>query len=394
MNTPAKPYVSNDASALPCPPRSRLRSEAQKEWAGIGRWLLASAVFWTAVGLVFALPQLTVTNGWQRPFYTSLAAWWSWGLLTPVIRAIDRHLPFTSRQLSKRLLAHVPLGLLLTIAYVYLSTALSAGFGLVGWTKLIDPLMLVTALQGGFVWGLLVYALIVGVLQVSLYQRHYVSAELHVERLQRSFSEARLNTLRMQLDPHFLFNALNTISSQVVRDATLARDMIEHLGELLRLSLDPRSRYEVRLDEEMTLLDHYLAIQRIRFGDRLKIEVDIPAELGEALVPSLLMQPLVENAIRHGIASRAAGGAISITAWRAGERLEIRVRDNGVGLPEGGLSGNRLGVGLSVTRERVESFRPVGTGQMTIRTRPEGGTEVTLSLPLRHAGPEDDHAAG
>lgn len=369
-------------------------SGTRKEWAGVGRWLLAGAVFWTVVGLVFALPQLTVAGAWRRPFYTSLAAWWSWGLLTPVIGAIDRQLPFTSRQLSRRLLAHVPIGLLSTIVYVYLSTALSAGLGLVAWPRLADPQMLVAALQGGFVWGLLVYALIVGVLQVSHYQRHYVSAELRVERLQRSFSEARLNTLRMQLDPHFLFNALNTISSQVVSDATLARDMIEHLGELLRLSLDPRSRYEVRLDEEMTLLDHYLAIQRIRFGDRLRIDVDIPAGLGEVLVPSLLMQPLVENAIRHGIAPRAAGGTIGIGAWQAGGRLEIRVRDDGVGLPEGGLPDNRLGVGLSVTRERVESFRPAGTGRMMVRTRPEGGTEVTLSLPLRHADPGEDHAAG
>ena len=366
-----------------------MTSGAGTGWARTGGRFLGGAVFWTSVGLVFALPQLSMAGTGQRPLWASLASWWSWGLLTPAIGAIDHRLPFTSRQLWQRLLAQVPIGLLLTIGYVYLSTVLLAGFGLVAWAKLADPQMLVDALRGGFVWGLLVYALIVGVLQVSLYHRRYVSAELHVERLQRSFSEARLNTLRMQLDPHFLFNALNTISSQVVSDATLARDMIEHLGELLRLSLDPRSRYEVSLGEEMTLLDHYVAIQMIRFGDRLKIDVDIAAGLGSVLVPSLLMQPLVENAIRHGIAPRAAGGAILITAWQAGDRLEIRVCDDGVGLPPGGSANDRLGVGLSVTRERIESFRPAGTGRMSIRSRLEGGTEVTLSLPLRHADPHE-----
>lgn len=369
----------------------RMTSGTRTRWAGAGRWVVGGAVFWSAIGLVFALPQLTVAGTWQRPLLASLASWWSWGLLTPVIGAVDRRLPFTSRQLSRRLLAQAPIGLLLTVAYVYLSTALSAGFGLVAWAKLTHPQMLLDALRGGFVWGLLVYALIVGVLQVSLYHSRYVSAELHVERLQRSFSEARLNTLRMQLDPHFLFNALNTISSQVARDAPLARDMIHHLGELLRLSLDPRSRHEVGLDEEMTLLNHYLAIQMIRFGDRLKIEIDVPAALGSVLVPSLLMQPLVENAIRHGIAPRAAGGTIKLMAWQAGDRLEIRVCDNGVGLPPGGLADSRLGVGLSVTRERVEGFRPAGTGRLIVRPGPEGGTEVSLFLPLRRANPDDAH---
>ena len=139
----------------------------------------------------------------------------------------------------------------------------------------------------------------------------------------------------MQLDPHFLFNALNTISSQVERDPKLARGMIEHLGDLLRLSLESKDRQEVPLAEEMAFLEHYLAIQKIRFGDHLRIETQIAPEVKYASVPCLFVQPLVENAIRHGISRRASGGTVTVSAQRDGNRLDIRVLDDGVGLPAG-----------------------------------------------------------
>lgn len=365
------------------------------------RWVLPGALFWTAIGVVFALPQLALAGhrpglwspAWSGPLAASLATWWAWGLLTPAIIGLDHLLPFGSRDVARRVLAHAVIAPLVTVAYVYLSTILMAGFGVARWSRLADPRLVGDALRGGFVWGLLVYGLIVGVLQAVLAHRRYVSAELRMERLERSFSEARLNTLRMQLDPHFLFNALNTISSQVVRDATLARDMIEHLGELLRLSLDPRSRHEVRLEQEMALLDHYLAIQAIRFGDRLTITLDIPSGVRQALVPSLVMQPLVENAIRHGLAPRATGGTITVTARRVGDRLDLRVCDDGIGLPPGWALDPGQGLGLPVTRERVAGFHPAGTGSLRVAPRTGGGTEVALSLPFRLRADERDHAA-
>ena len=175
--------------------------------------------------------------------------------------------------------------------------------------------------------------LIVGVAQVYLYRQRYASAQLQMERLERNFSEARLNSLRMQLDPHFLFNTLNAISAQVSTDPKLARRMIEHLGELLRVSLGPQSRQEVPLAEEVNFLERYLAIQKIRFGEKLQIHIQMPSGVREALVPSLFLQPLVENAIRHGISSRAAGGRIDVSVGRASDQLEVRILDDGVGLP-------------------------------------------------------------
>ena len=151
-----------------------------------------------------------------------------------------------------------------------------------------------------------------------------------MERLQRNFSEARLNAFRMQLDPHFLFNALNTVSSQAEREPKLARRMIEHLGDLLCLSLNSQGVQEISLAEELAFLDHYLAIQMIRFGDALRIEMRIAPDVKDALVPSLFIQLLVENAIRHGISKRDRGGSIILSAQRFEERLVIQVLDDGV----------------------------------------------------------------
>ena len=215
---------------------------------------------------------------------------------------------------------------------------------------------------------------------------------MRLERLEKNFSEARLNALRTQLEPHFLFNALNTISSQVERDPKLARGMIEHLGDLLRLSLESKDRQEVPLAEEMAFLEHYLAIQKIRFGDHLRIETQIAPEVKYASVPCLFVQPLVENAIRHGISRRASGGTVIVSAHRAGNRLDIRVLDDGVGLPAGWTLENSGGVGLSVTRQRVAGLYPDGGTCFAVNRRASGGTEVEISLPLRWTG-KDAHAA-
>ena len=189
----------------------------------------------------------------------------------------------------------------------------------------------------------------------------------------------------MQLDPHFLFNALNTISSQVERDPRLARTMIEHLGDLLRLSLDARGRQEIPLAEELAFLDHYIAIQKIRFAENLRIEIQIAPEVKYALVPCLIVQPLVENAIRHGISQRASGGTVTVTAERDRNQARIRVLDDGVGLPPGWALEESSGTGLSVTRERILGLHPNGNSRFSVRAREGGGTEVEISLPLRFA---------
>ncbi len=349
------------------------------------RWLhlVAAACFWTAIGFLFALPHLR-HGGWRQPLLESLGGWWSWGLLTPVIVAADRALPIPDRRLPARVLLHLlVLGPLATCCVVALSAVLDAAMGAAPWSRLLDGRMLSDAIQGALLWGMVVYCLVVGVWQAHQGQQRYLAAELRMQRLERSFSEARLAALRMQLDPHFLFNALNTISAQVVREPRLARRMIEHLGDLLRASLDAGNRQEVCLADEIAFLDHYLAIQKIRFAGNLRVELDVQPEVEQAIVPSLFMQPLVENAIRHGISPCASGGAVTVTARRVDDRLEIRVRDDGVGLPQGWSLAAGSGLGLSVTRERIAALHPGDAGRLAVRERDGGGTEVSLSLPFR-----------
>jgi LytS/YehU family sensor histidine kinase len=272
---------------------------------------------------------------------------------------------------------------IVTILYGYVANLMGAFFNPHIWSVLASPRFLATLFQG-LLWSWLVYWVIFGVHQTFRYYQHYLASELRVARMERSSSEARLNALRMQLDPHFLFNALNTISAQVECDPRLARTMIEHLGDLLRLSLDARDRQEIPLAEELAFLDHYVAIQKIRFAENLRIEIQVDSDVKYALVPGLIVQPLVENAIRHGISRRASGGTVTVTAER-GANLEIRVADDGVGLPPGWTLEASLGTGLSVTRERILGLHPGGNSRFSVRPRNGGGTEVQISLPLRFA---------
>ena len=360
-------------------------------WVMSNRWSCWLLIFllWSILGLLFALPNLSASN-WARPLRGSMAQWWAWGLVTPLIFWVDERLPFQERQLGKRILAQLLPSLAITTLYVYVFAAVRAVLGLAGWNSLAGMSLIAAAYRGGILWNLLVYWLIFGARQTYRYHEHYVASELRLAQMEHSFFQARLNALRMQLDPHFLFNALNTISSQVERDPRLARSMIEHLGDLLRLSLDARDKQEVPLAEEMAFLDHYLAIQRIRFGSSLRIDTNVAPEVKFALVPSLIVQPLVENAIRHGISCRASGGSLLVSAQRSADRVEIRVTDDGVGLPPGWTLESSSGLGLSVTRERIAGLYPDGSSHFAVTRRSGGGTEVEISLPLRLMN-EDAH---
>lgn len=368
-------------------------SMAGKQWVKSrpGHIVLA-AVAWTILGCVFALPDLSSDTNKRHALLLSLTLWWCWGIATPLILWVDRQISVSRKQLGRRVLAHLIPSLLVTSFYVYLLGAIRTAFGMGEWVGLAGISFLADSLRDMFLWDWLIYWLILGAWQAYRYYDHYIASELRLERLERNFSEARLNALRMQLEPHFLFNALNTISSQVERDPKLARRMIEHLGDLLRLSLESKDRQEIPLAEEMAFLEHYLAIQKIRFGDNLRIETQIAPEVKYASVPCLFVQPLVENAIRHGISRRASGGTVIVSAQQVGDRLDIRVLDDGVGLPAGWTLENSGGVGLSVTRQRVAGLYPDGEGCFAVNRRASGGTEVEVLLPLRWIG-KDDHAA-
>ncbi len=212
----------------------------------------------------------------------------------------------------------------------------------------------------------------------------YGEAAREREQLEVRLARAQLERLKHQLQPHFLFNALNTITALIPIDARAAERTVHGLGELLRLSLDGRADQEVRLHYELELLGHYVDIQRLRFQDRLTVRVDVDPMTRRAFVPNLLLQPLVENAIRHGIGPRAAGGVVDVRATCVDDRLCVRVADNGVGAlrPATGGAPAREGIGLGNTRERLR-YLYGEHHRMTITTAPGEGFVVDIDLPFR-----------
>lgn len=378
---------------------TRIEAMSSSRWSAVNRvvgTMTGQAVMLvlgsTLVGMFFSL-DMAGDLGWKRSIQQSLAQFWGWGLLLPFIVYLDRRLSFTWKQLGRRAVAHFFAGLAITAIYIYVFFAFRVLVGERHW-DLLKPASTFREGWGWYIWSMLVYWAIVGTALAVRYYRQYLSSELRLERMERSLAEARLNALRMQLDPHFLFNALNTISSHVERNPKLTRRMIEHLGDLLRMSLECKDRQEVPLSEEMSFLEHYLEIQRIRFGSHLQVKLQIDPAVRFASVPSLLLQPLVENAIRHGISRRGGGGTVTVVAHPDGATLFISVLDDGVGLPDGWSLETCEGLGLSVTRERIAGLHPNGNSSFSVHSRQQGGTAVEIKLPLRTLGEEaSEHAA-
>jgi LytS/YehU family sensor histidine kinase len=223
-----------------------------------------------------------------------------------------------------------------------------------------------------------IYFLVLGASQVSDLYREARRRAVAEARLQTLLERARGDLLRMQLQPHFLFNTLHAISALMERDVPAARRMITRLSDLLRLSLDDDARQEVSLEEEVEFLDRYAEIQRIRFGGRLSVSYHLAPETRRLLVPRLLLQPLVENAITHGLSRLERPGTVRVESRVDGGRLVIRVLDDGAGL--NGRAPAREGVGLGNTRARLEQLYE-GAHTFEIADRPGGGCEVRIEIP-------------
>jgi LytS/YehU family sensor histidine kinase len=218
------------------------------------------------------------------------------------------------------------------------------------------------------------------------YYRRYQTEMLSRSRLQSQLSQAQLQALKMQLHPHFLFNTLHSISALLNQDREAARSMIARLGDFLRLTLENSGTQEVSLEKEMDFLKCYLEIERIRFQDRLTTLLDVEPSALDVQVPNLILQPIVENAIRHGIAPRSTPGQIEIQAKHLDNMLRIRVRDNGPGLSpnQNGHRKNGKGLGLANTRARLEQLYG-DAHHFELVNAPDGGLIVTLDIPLASA---------
>jgi len=337
---------------------------------------------WTVVGIVQFMPVAFVGFNSMNLVDKVLDAW-AWALLTPAILLVDRKLSSAEQNVVRLgilwFIAAVPF----SIGHAYLSGVVSYPIKGITWSPLRNKTYLVYYILGS--WQ--TFFAIVGVLLASRYYNRFLTSDLKLERVEKTLIEARLNALRLQLEPHFLFNAMNAISSELSANPKLARDMIEDLSVLLRQSLDCKDRNEITLAQELTLLERYLSIQRVRFGERLEIKMEIEPATLTTMVPPMLLQPLVENAVRHGIERRMAGGTITISAATVGDQLHIHVLDDGAGLPRNWRMENCMGLGVRVTRERLEALYPECAGDcFAIRRRETRGTEVAIHIPLHGEG--------
>lgn len=357
----------------------------------VPRWFFVFG-FWTLIVLAYSTrgevrlgPYHWVSLSWLDAFKAAAAQWYAWGLLSVAIYWVNRQLPVAYDALLQRLLIHVPLSIVFTVAYTYLNdaaTLLVGGPEAPPWlgATLFETIAKVTYRQGTFVYWA------IAMICVALdYQSNLKDREIRTAELERLLSEARLATLRSQLDPHFLFNTLNSISAYVQSQPGQARLMLEQLGDLLRLSLEHADQQEIPLARELTFVDRYIQLQLVRFDDRLRVQVDADPDTLTAAVPTFLLQPLLENAIRHGTARLSTAGLIELSAWRSGDRLHVRVCDNGPGLPRGWSLDRHLGIGLSNTRARLEQLYGKRDYELDIARDGAQRTCVDIAFPFRVA---------
>ncbi len=346
-----------------------------------------SVLLWTTLVLFFA-SQTYILGGPEMTWVVAIALaaprWYTWGLLAPAIAWVDRRVG-RGRSIAARLWWHVPQALAWTGLALAIRLLIRPIVG-----NPLPPSLIAFVLQRAY-WDLLIYAVIAGVAVSRDYaarvrdeERRSYDLQVQALELQQMLTEARLQSLRSQLQPHFLFNALNTISSLTESDPRTARRLMDQLGQLLRVSLRHAAAPLVTLAEELTFLDDYLAIESVRFEGRIRISVQADDASLDALVPGFLLQPLVENAIRHGVGPRLSGGRVDVTAVRAGAYLKLTVTDDGLGLPADLDARREAGVGLRNTAARLEQLYPKDH-LFRIEARAEGGVRIHLDLPWRPA---------
>ena len=303
-----------------------------------------------------------------------------WAALGLAAIALARRFPLERGRVLRGLAVHLPAAVLMSFAEGACAFAALHSLHLFGPSSMPAREVLGRLMIGKFHTNVLTYAALVGLVHLRDYYGKYRERELRSSRLEARLAQAELEVLKMQLHPHFLFNTLHAISALMHRDVEAADRMLSRLGDLLRLALEDVGAQEVSLQHELDFVGRYLEIEQIRFGERIRIEVAVAPETLDALVPSLVLQPLVENAIRHGIAPRAGGGRLEIRALREGAMLRLQVCDDGPGLPADGVP--RSGVGLANTRARCEQLYG-SDHRFELANRPEGGLAITLAIPFR-----------
>src|SRR5262245_17920591 len=352
----------------------------------------------TALGIFSGLQAynyITLFTDRKQPFHILLALnvtyWYAWAVLVPGMLWMAWRYPFGRHTWKRAAAMHCGAVVLFTLAHAALAVTcrvliMKAFAGRdVSWWMYFQELFFLN-----FDWEMMTYWAVVGFSHALDFHREAQERELTAAQLSTRLAEANLQALQRQLHPHFLFNTLNTISALMHRDTEAADAMLERLSDLLRLTLDRVGTQVVSLKDELDFLRKYLEIEKTRFAERLQVHIEVELDALDAAVPNLVLQPLVENALRHGIGPKIGGGRVDISARREGNDLWLEVRDNGVGLTKDAF---HKGVGLTNTRSRLENLYG-DRYRFECHTPPGGGLLVTVVIPYSSEATGQSQALG
>lgn len=352
------------------------------KWLAIwGVWTLFGIFFTSQVALQSRLSENPTPFG--RVLMWQLFSGYLWFAISPIILLLGRTFTFDEGKWKTSIPLHFVASILIAVAQLAIDAYVLPKLGYMrryesaSYLEIFKIFLLVNLhFSVAIYWGVL------GVQQAIKYYRKYRERELRTSQLEARLATTRLQVLKMQLHPHFLFNTLNAISELIYRDPESAERMISDLSDLLRMSFENLEVQEIPLKQELEFLEKYLEIELTRFHDRLKVEMDISPDTLDASVPNMILQPLVENAIKHGIGPRSEGGKINIDAVRENGHLALTVRDDGLGVPFGDVDNLSEGVGISNTRRRLRHLYGDGHS-FSLKNEERSGLAVNLVIPYK-----------
>jgi hypothetical protein len=309
--------------------------------------------------------------------------WYWWAAVALILWWLGKKRPSLLGFSPGPLLIHCVAAAVAAVAHVYLLQE-TYGWACARWHapgEPVGPVHLLSVARCGL--DLVLYGCVYGFAGLLTLQAQARKTAMQKLELERQLTQAQLKALQMQMEPHFLFNTLNALASLIAQGRNReAGSTLAHLNTILRTTLDRRAPEKVPFAEELHVIESYLAIQQVRFADRLQVKIDASSEAMEGLVPCFILQPIVENAIQHGIAPMEAGGTIETSVKRVGDKLWLRVRDNGRGLAAAASEGH--GIGIRNTRERLAYFYP-NAHEFEAVAPVDGGYEVTIQIPYERA---------
>ncbi len=378
MKPPSDQLLDTSGAGIDLPAPARPRYGLR--WPVVLGVATILAILSSALAISFTRALGRPATNWTSLVVLNATYWYVWALFTPSIVWLSQHFRFERQGLVRAFLIHVPSVALFSFAHIACMAGIqwwlaSGNLSYPFWSEVKRAALM------NFDWEMMTYWAIAGLSHAVLYYRESRDRALRTSQLETKLIEARMSALQHQLQPHFLFNTLHAISALMHRDVDAADRTLMRLSDLLRMTLENLGRHESTLKAELDFLSKYLEIEQTRFADRLVVRFDVEPEALDALLPTLLLQPLVENAIKHGVSKKLEPGHIDIRARQDHDKLWIEVRDDGCGLSDTALTALQKGIGVSTTRARLQ--HQFGADFRFEFHRLEQGVAVVVAVPWR-----------